>query len=605
MVPGGNGRGMGHGWLRMSLAGVALAIAGVFPVAAHAITFAGPTNITVGSNPQDVVTGNFNGDADPDLAVVNQSSNSVSVLLGAAGAGFSAPASYTVGTTPLSSVTGDFDGDLDGDLAVINEATNDISVLVAGPGGIFTGPTSFPVGTTPQSAVVGNFNGDTDPDLAVVNEGSNNVSILVGGAGATFGAPTNFAVGGLPRSVAAGDFNGDTDPDLAVANEATNNISILVGAAGATFTGPTNFPVCSAPTWLASGQFNGDTDPDLAVVNELCHTVSVLTGGAGSSFSAATDFPVGNLPDAVAVGELTGDSDPDLVVANQGSDNMSVLVGGLGSAFIGPLNFAAGDGPTAAAVADFDADTDTDVAITNELANTVSILLNTPAGYPRPKGATPVLAALVPAYTKCTAPNRLHGPPALGGGSDDASCTPPAQTSGFLTVGTPDAGGGAANSNGTVRLDAVIGVPGPPDDSDIRVTVSLTDVRCKAGAAPCGTANAAGGADYTGELTPNAEIRVTDTFNGIAAGGGTADATGQDYLLGGTVQVPCTATASTAIGSSCGVSTTLNAIAGGTVLDGKRAVWQLGQVEVLDGGSDGEASTTPNGRFAVQGIFVP
>ena len=189
--------------------------------------------------------------------------------------------------------------------------------------------------------------------------------------------------------------------------------------------------------------------------------------------------------------------------------------------------------------------------------------------------------------------------------SDDASCNPPAQTSGFLTVGSPDAGGGAANSNGVFRADSVVGAPGPPEDSDVRVTVSLTDVRCKTVIATCGTANAAGGADYTGELTPNAEIRVTDNFNGVAAGGGTFGATGQDFLLGGTVQVPCAATASTAIGSSCSVSTTLNAIAGGTVLDGKRAVWQLGQVEVLDGGSDGEASTTPNGRFAVQGIFVP
>ena len=36
-----------------------------------------------------------------------------------------------------------------------------------------------------------------------------------------------------------------------------------------------------------------------------------------------------------------------------------------------------------------------------------------------------------------------------------------------------------------------------------------------------------------------------------------------------------------------------------------RAIWQLGQVQVLDGGADGVASTTPNTVFAEQGIFVP
>ena len=71
------------------------------------------------------------------------------------------------------------------------------------------------------------------------------------------------------------------------------------------------------------------------------------------------------------------------------------------------------------------------------------------------------------------------------------------------------------------------------------------------------------------------------------------------------MQVPCTSTASTAIGATCAISTTLDALSPGAVLDGRRATWQLGQIELLDGGADGEASTTPNTRFAVQGIFVP
>ena len=33
------------------------------------------------------------------------------------------------------------------------------------------------------------------------------------------------------------------------------------------------------------------------------------------------------------------------------------------------------------------------------------------AGYPRPTGAAPMRLSLVPAYSQCTAPNRMHGPP--------------------------------------------------------------------------------------------------------------------------------------------------------------------------------------------------
>ncbi len=595
-------RGVRCGLVVGLLAGVIVAA----PQAAHAVNFAGPTTIAVGNAPQSVITGNFNGDSDPDLAVVNQASNNISVLLGGAGASFGAPATFVAGTTPLAVVAADFNGDADPELAVVNEASNDVSVLVGGAGGTFSAPTNFAVGTTPQSLGVADFNGDSDPDLAVVNEGSGNVSILLGGAGATFGAPTNFSVGALPRAVAVADFNGDSDPDLAVANEATNNVSVLVGGAGGSFTGPANIPVCSGPTWIATGQFNGDSDPDLVVANELCHNVSVLLGGAGSSFGAATNFAAGNLPDGVAVGEFSGDSDPDLAVANQGSDNVSVLVGALGGTFIGPIDFASGDGPSSVAVGDFDADADQDVVVTNELVDNVAILLASSAdGYPRPKGATPVRVSLVPAFAKCTSPNRLHGPPALSGAANDSSCAPPAQATSFLTVGAPDVNGAPLNSAGSIRFGSIVGVPGPPDDSDIAVAIGITDVRCKAGVATCGAANNQAGADYTGELTPNAAVRVTDGFNAVGAGGGSHHATVQDFLLEGRIQVPCSATAAMSVGSTCALSTTLNALAPGTVLDGKRAIWQIGQLELLDGGSDGEATTAPNSRFAVQGIFVP
>jgi hypothetical protein len=54
------------------------------------------------------------------------------------------------------------------------------------------------------------------------------------------------------------------------------------------------------------------------------------------------------------------------------------------------------------------------------------------------------------------------------------------------------------------------------------------------------------------------------------------------------------------------VNTTADAVVGaGAVLEGKRALWQLGQVRVNDGGADGVASTTPNSPFMVQGVMVP
>jgi hypothetical protein len=203
--------------------------------------------------------------------------------------------------------------------------------------------------------------------------------------------------------------------------------------------------------------------------------------------------------------------------------------------------------------------------------------------YPRPKGATPLRTSLVPAFKPCTAANRTHGAPLAYN-----SCNPPAQESGYLTVGSPDANGAASNMTGSLTM---ITVPGntatTADEADVRLTASITDVRRKSDLT-----------DYTGQLQVKPDLRITDRYNGPGE-------TGTTQNFGYAFTMPCVATTSTTIGGTCSVTTTADAVAAGTVLESRRAVWQLGQVKVYDGGPDGVASTQDNTLFAVQGVFVP
>jgi hypothetical protein len=220
------------------------------------------------------------------------------------------------------------------------------------------------------------------------------------------------------------------------------------------------------------------------------------------------------------------------------------------------------------------------------------------ATHPRPKSASPISASMVPAYNACTAPNRTHGPPLAF-----PSCNPPVQSSTSITVGTPDANGAGANSVGSIKIKVLVGVPGPPDDSDVILTGDATDVRCLPGNAACGAANAAAGADYIGEVQSTATIRITDHYNAVAAGGGTDPATVVDIPF--PVNTTCTGTGSTAVGGRCTTTTTANATVPGAVKDGLRAIVETGQITTLDGGPDGVVATAPNTTFAVQGIFIP
>ncbi len=220
------------------------------------------------------------------------------------------------------------------------------------------------------------------------------------------------------------------------------------------------------------------------------------------------------------------------------------------------------------------------------------------ATHPRPKGASPLYASLVPAYNACGTPNRTHGPPLAF-----PSCNPPVQASTAVTIGSPDANGAGANSVGFVKLNVKPGVVGPPDTSDVLITSNATDIRCKAGTTACGSANAADGADYTGEMQGNATIRISDHWNAVAPGGGPDAATVIDIPF--PVNTTCAATADTAIGGHCTANTSANTVVPGSVKTGKRSIVEIGQLNVTDGGVDGLVGTSPNALFAVQGIFIP
>jgi hypothetical protein len=222
------------------------------------------------------------------------------------------------------------------------------------------------------------------------------------------------------------------------------------------------------------------------------------------------------------------------------------------------------------------------------------------AGHVRPKSASPMRLSLVPAFKQCApaAANRTHGPPLAF-----PSCNPPVQASNYLTVGEPTVNGAAANSVGFVKITVKVGVVGPPEDSDVLIVSSGTDVRCKAGVATCGSANALDGPDYTGQLQGTAQIRISDHWNAVAAGGGPDPATVIDIPF--PVTASCVATATNTIGGTCSANTSANAVVPGSVLDGKRAVVEIGQIQINDGGASGTAGAADATLFAVQGIFIP
>jgi len=261
------------------------------------------------------------------------------------------------------------------------------------------------------------------------------------------------------------------------------------------------------------------------------------------------------------------------------------------------------------------------------------------ASHPHPAntGAKTLTFPVVPAFkgrpptAPCPAGQAAstHGAP-LGA----PSCTPPIQTSRNVTTGAIGAEAAPAfEGTSTFKINVVCDTTAaavPPYSTtpppcagaviqDVALESHATDVRCKAGvaAAACGNENGTPVGptddDYIGELQADAQIRITDAYNG--APGFTAHGTVVDLPFpvpahGSGPNTMCKNTTSATIGGKCDVVTSANAQVPSVVKESKQAVVEIGQIQVRDGGSDGDIDTPgptarPNELFAVQGIYIP
>ena len=121
-------------WKQRSFASlIVLALSSSFPLgsalAKEGVSFEDPMDFGVGRSPRSVAAGDFNGDGQPDLAVANFASNSVSILLGQGAGRFAEARNVSVGTNPYFVAVGDFNSDGLPDIAVADAGSNDVTIV--------------------------------------------------------------------------------------------------------------------------------------------------------------------------------------------------------------------------------------------------------------------------------------------------------------------------------------------------------------------------------------------------------------------------------------------------------------------------------------------
>ena len=352
-----------------------------------------PSRFATGSAPGSVEVADFNGDGKPDLAVANEQSQDVTVLLGDGRGGLTAAqgSPFAAGQQPNDIAIGDFNRDGKPDLAFANHEAKHLTVLLGdGRGRFAPAPGSpFAVAVRPHThgVAAGDLNGDGNLDLLTDSWGDDRVAVLFGDGKGGFQTGPILTVGKHPyQRVRIADVNGDGKDDILTTNLEGDNVTVLLGDGKGGFrpSAGSPFPCGDSPFFVAVGDVNGDSRPDLAIVNSPSSTadrrgrdgLTLLLGDGKGGFKtmAGSPFATGKIPNRLAIGDVNGDGVGDVAVTNTDSGNLSLFLMSRKGAVASISTIAVGRRPKGIAIHDLNGDGKGDIVVADNGDNNVLVI---------------------------------------------------------------------------------------------------------------------------------------------------------------------------------------------------------------------------------------
>ena len=317
-----------------------------------------PDGLYLSTFPYSIVSADFDGDGNPDIAVSNLTSDTITIFRGLGDGNFVKTAELSTDSGPVSLIAGNFtggggqpDGSKRIDLAVACWFGDVVDVFRGDGHGHFSEKAiKIPVGSSPACIRSGRFSGgagrqasgsrarSVGQDLAVSDFNDNSLAIIFNEGDGLFSAPVYLGTGRGPDGIAVGDFNGDGKTDIAVACRRDNIIRMFLGDGNGTFREGGDTKTGPGPACLAAADFNGDKKLDLAVGYHDSASISVFPGAGDGAFKKPVNIVSRLDPKFIIAGDFNGDGKPDIAAASVFGGTLSILLGK------GDFTFA--EGPT-------------------------------------------------------------------------------------------------------------------------------------------------------------------------------------------------------------------------------------------------------------------
>lgn len=351
------------------------------------------TVLSVGSRPDDVEIQDYNRDGLLDIAVTNQDSNSISILIGNGDGSFKNQASYASSNNAFQFSSQDINHDGLLDIVTASNSTASIGVMLGNGDGSFKSSLSFASLAFSWTLDIGDISGDGHVDVVNANvEPTGVVSVHIGNGDGTFRAYTSYAVGNNPGAVALRDINGDSLLDMLVTGAGSDSLGVLVNKGDGTFFASRTYGTGDAPSGLVVFDADRDGFADVAIANLADDSISLLLGNGDGSFRAHRTFSAGDKIDGLSLQDINGDGFEDIVGGNNDSTTLTVVLGNGDGSFKAMSTPYVGDNPWVPSTGDLNRDGAPDVVAALFMENSIGILLAEVTKNPR----SPALNLLTP-----------------------------------------------------------------------------------------------------------------------------------------------------------------------------------------------------------------
>ncbi len=362
-----------------------------------------------GNGPISLITGDFNGDGTTDVAVANQFSNDVSIILGRAIPAATLvsslnPANYgqsvtLTATVSPSAATGPvtfFDGAVVLGTAQLSGGTAQITISTLLPGShslsaVYSGDANFfgasatlieQINEAASSATVtfltsssapSNYGQDITLTATVLPATATGAvtffdGVAIVGTGTLNNGQAKMATSLLDsgKHSLTAHYEGDSQWAPSVSRAFQQAVNPLPQDGFQTPVNTAEGTASAMPYFLATADFNGDGRPDLALMDAHRNHLSILPGNGDGTFGAPVYAASLTAPSSITIGDFNGDGKTDMAVPNS-TGPLTVFLGKGNGTFQSALTYPFQTGPLLAA--DFNHDGKTD------LTDGVSILI--------------------------------------------------------------------------------------------------------------------------------------------------------------------------------------------------------------------------------------